>query len=72
VSYDETIALMPDSPEAFHNRGLALQELDRFDEALASHDKAIALAPDCAEALCSRGAAFLALKRLDEALAKLR
>ena len=40
------LALKPDYAEAFYNRGNALQELKRFDEALASYDKALALKPD--------------------------
>src|SRR5262249_28341355 len=56
-------------PEAFSNRGNALTELKRFDEALASYDKAIALKPDYAEAFSNRGTALKDLKRLDEALA---
>jgi tetratricopeptide (TPR) repeat protein len=35
--------------EAFNNRGLALQELKRFDEALASYDKALSVRPELAE-----------------------
>ena len=53
----------------FNNRGNALRELKRFDEALASYDKALALKPDYAEALINRGNALLELKRFDEALA---
>ena len=50
ASHDKAIALKPDSAEAFNNRGNALQELKRLDEALASYDKAIAFKPDYAEA----------------------
>src|SRR5262249_30347374 len=55
--------------ETFNNRGNTLQELKRFDEALASYDKAIALKPDYAEALNNSGNALQALERFDEALA---
>jgi tetratricopeptide (TPR) repeat protein len=79
ASYDNAIALKPHFADAFNNRGLALQELKRIDEALASYDspeeavasfdKAIALNPDYAEAFNNRGVTLQELKRLDEALA---
>ena len=55
-------------PEALNNRGMALHELRRLDEALAFYDKALAIRPDYADALNNRGAALHELKRLDEAL----
>ncbi len=69
ASYDRAIALKPDYPEAFNNRGNTLQEVNRFDEAVASYDRAVVLAPDYLEAFNNRGVALQALKRLDEALA---
>src|SRR5262249_24562093 len=55
--------------DAFKNRGFALQEFKRLDEALASYDKAIALKPDYADAFNNRGVALQEVKRSDEALA---
>ena len=52
----------PDYAEALNNRGNALQELTRPDEALASYDKALALKPDYAEALNNRGNALQELQ----------
>ena len=51
------------------NRGNALYELKRFDEALASCDRALTLRPDYPEALLNRGAILHELKRFEEALA---
>ena len=48
---------------------IALHELKRLDEALASYDRALSLRPDHAEALNNRGSALQELKRYDEALA---
>ena len=59
----------PDLADAYNNRGNALLELKRPEEALASHDRAIALQPDLAEAHNNRGNALLDLKRPEEALA---
>jgi protein O-GlcNAc transferase len=54
---------------AHRNRGNALRDLKRFEEALASYDRAIALKPDHAEAYSNRGNVLVHLKRLEEALA---
>ncbi|WP_366845961.1 tetratricopeptide repeat protein [Sphingorhabdus sp. EL138] len=54
ASYDKAIVLKPDYADAFYNRGNALQDLKRLDDALASYDKAIALKPDYAEAFINQ------------------
>ena len=59
----------PDNILALNSRGVALNALQRFDEALASYDRAIALQPDFVEALLNRGDTLKELQRLDEALA---
>ena len=66
---DLALSKNPDSVFALNNRGVALYELERFDEALASYDRALALAPDYAEALSNRGNALKEQRRFDEALA---
>src|SRR5262249_13636711 len=58
----------PDYAEAHSNRGIALRDLKRPVEALASHDSAIAVKPDVAEAHSNRGNALIDLKRPEEAL----
>src|SRR5262249_28266520 len=63
------VGLKPKFAEAHNNRGAALHELNRFEEAIASYDKAIAPKPNYAEAHNNRGAALNALKRHEEALA---
>jgi protein O-GlcNAc transferase len=68
-SYDEAIALKSDDPDAFSNRGQALADLKRFDQALASFDAAIALKINNPEAFNGRGRALADLKRFDEAVA---
>src|SRR5262249_55241750 len=49
--------------------GIALHELKRFEEALASFDRALTLRLDFPEALVNRGIALQKLKRLEEAVA---
>src|SRR5215472_4882952 len=65
---DLALKINPKAAYAHQNRGLALQELKRLDDALASYDKAIALKPDYAEAFNNRSLALRELKRFDEAL----
>jgi tetratricopeptide (TPR) repeat protein len=50
------------------NRGVTLNELNRYEEALASYDKAISLKPDYHEAWMNRGVSFSKLNRYEEAL----
>src|SRR5215813_2379117 len=65
----KAIVLNPNVAEAHNNLGIALKDLKRLVEALASYDKAIALKPDYTEAHYNRGNALMDLKRLGEALA---
>ena len=53
---------------ALNNRGVALQELHRLGEALASFERAIALKADYADAHSNRANVLKALRRYDEAL----
>ncbi len=69
ASCDRALALKPDYAEALHDRGSALYDLKRPEEAAASYDAAIALKPNFADALCSRGVVRHNLDRVEEALA---
>jgi len=66
--FKRAIKLNSTVPPVHRNVGMALFELKRFREALASYDKAIALKPDYAECYNSRGLALQELKRPAEAL----
>jgi Tfp pilus assembly protein PilF len=57
--WQKAIALKPDYAEAFNNRGNALMELKRLDEAVASYDDATTLKPDQLEALNNHGIALM-------------
>jgi hypothetical protein len=56
---DRAIALKPDYVEAHSNRGNALLDLKRPEEALASYDRAIALKPDDADAFWNQSLCLL-------------
>ena len=53
----------PDAAPVHNNRGNALRELGRHDDALAAFDRALALKPDYAEAHNNRGNTLLELNR---------
>jgi tetratricopeptide (TPR) repeat protein len=66
---NSALRLNPNNVAALNNRGIALQELKRFEEALETFERAAALQPDYAEALSNRGNVLKALRRFHEALA---
>jgi predicted O-linked N-acetylglucosamine transferase (SPINDLY family) len=58
----------PQNAAAFYNRGNALRDLKRYEEALASYDSALALRHDHLGALINRGATFEQMHRPADAL----
>ncbi|NQE36826.1 tetratricopeptide repeat protein [Microcoleus asticus] len=46
ASFDKALEIKPDDPEAWKNRGMALEDLGRGEEAIASYDKALEFKPD--------------------------
>jgi predicted O-linked N-acetylglucosamine transferase (SPINDLY family) len=69
ASYDQALAIQPNLAKTANNRGVALEELGRYEEALASYDRALALKPDYAEALDNRGNVLQELGRFEQAVA---
>jgi len=67
--FARSLALDSTNAVALYNRGKTLQDLKRWEEALASYDRAIAIRPDYAEAWCNRGVALRILRRPQAALA---
>src|SRR5262249_35569201 len=65
----KSIGINPNVAEAYSNRGNALLQLRRFNEALGCLEKAIELKPDLAEPYLNRGVIFQDLGRHDEAIA---
>src|SRR3954464_13240990 len=52
---NKAIAENPTSALAYYNRGFALDNLDRLEDALASYDHALQLDPRFATAYCAKG-----------------
>jgi protein O-GlcNAc transferase len=66
--YRQIVDTSPNPFVALNNRGVALERLDRFDEALASIESALSIQPDYADAFYNRGIVLLRMKRFEEAL----
>jgi len=65
----QAIKVDPDNAVAYLNRGNALKELRRLDDALGCYRKAIALKSNLVDAHSNRSIVLYYLRRLDEALA---
>ncbi len=46
ASYERAIQIKPNSPDAWTNRGIALEKLQRYEAAIASYDKALQIQAD--------------------------
>lgn len=68
-AFGRLLKLQPDSPDVLNNQAMALFDIGRRDEALASLDRALALRPDYREALNNRAGLLDALRRFNEAAA---
>ena len=68
-AYDKALAFPSRAPDILNYRGIALKDLDRPAEALASFEKALALQPEHVEALKNRDNLLRELEHRAEALA---
>jgi tetratricopeptide (TPR) repeat protein len=66
--FDTATRLKPDSADAWLDRGRALYDVGRLDDALSSFEKAMQLEPDSADAHYSCGTLCTMLQRHEEAL----
>ena len=62
--FDAVTAAYQDNAEMLNNRGVALWNIKRPDEALASYERALLLEPGFAEAWGNRGLALRDMERL--------
>lgn len=72
TALDRATTIRPDDPNAWTTRSIALNELNRFDDALTDNNKALALAPNHFDALVSRSWIFYRGRRLDDSMASIR
>lgn len=66
-AFDAALRLAPNMPEAYCNRGVALQDLGRYGDALAAVDRALRIRPTYATAQYNRGNILKAMHRFPEA-----
>ena len=67
-SYQRAIIIKPDYPEAFYNKGSALQDQGNLNEAIEAFNKAILLKPKYADAHYNKGNALQKQGHLEEAI----
>ena len=67
--YTEALEQKPDLLEAYVNRGIIYNDIDKVDEALKNYNIAIQLSPNHTEAYYNRGFAYLDKADLDSAIA---
>ncbi|NJL87337.1 MAG: tetratricopeptide repeat protein [Leptolyngbyaceae cyanobacterium SM1_1_3] len=67
-SFDKAVASQPNDAVAWLNRGLALSELEKFEEALTSFDRATRFNPNSPKAWDNRGYVLMKLGRDSEAI----
>lgn len=67
--YDRIISEVPDNADAYNNHSLILQQMGRYNEALAGYDMAVRLNPRHAEVHNNRGLILYQLRRYGDALA---
>ncbi|MEN9373880.1 MAG: hypothetical protein RIR79_1432 [Pseudomonadota bacterium] len=65
---EQSLAIEPNQPETYCNKGFALTMLQRLDEALLSYEYAIKLKPDFAEAYNNHGNLLKSQGKLQEAV----
>ena len=69
AAFDRAIALDPNHYRAWIDRGIALSNLNRYEESLAAYDRALELQPRNDLALANRGNSLFDLERYEEAIA---
>ena len=67
--YTEALEQKPDMLEAYVNRGIVYNDIDKVDEALENYNIAIQLSPNHTDAYYNRGFAYLDKADLDSAIA---
>ena len=67
-SFEWSILISPDFPDAYYNLGVALQSLKRFASAFENYNHALVLKPDYLDAFNNRGNVLHELHRPSEAL----
>jgi len=71
ADYDQTVALQPQVPDLYANRGALYMAKHDYDQAIKDFDAAIRLKPDFALAFSNRGGAYLGKGAIEQAISDL-
>jgi tetratricopeptide (TPR) repeat protein len=66
--FEAAIHIKPDDEDAWHNKGIALDDLGSHKDALTAYDKAIDIKPDYEKAWSNKGTTLAALGRHEDAI----
>jgi tetratricopeptide (TPR) repeat protein/serine/threonine protein kinase len=66
--YTKCLEINPKDASAWHNKGIALRRLERYEEAIRCYDKALEIDPKDASAWYNKGIALGYLERYEEAI----
>lgn len=68
VCFDAMVKESAEDAGAWENRGICLDNLDRFEEAVVSYDRSLTIDPENPRTWKNKGVAYRSLKRYDDAL----
>jgi len=71
-AFDRVLQFYPDKYDALYNKGVALEDLGRYEEAITAYDNVLKIRPSDYEAWNSRGLALFNLDRYEEAIFSFR
>ena len=62
-AYDHALTIDPRHAKVYYNKGIALADLGRHEEAIAAYDKAIEIVPDYSKAFYNKGISLYEIGR---------
>jgi tetratricopeptide (TPR) repeat protein len=68
ICYDKAIEIQPGYVDAWFNKGVVFDDLEKYEDAIICYDKAIEIQPGYVDAWLNKGIALSSLKKYDEAI----
>jgi superkiller protein 3 len=66
------VEFKPDDHEAWYNRGISLDNLGRYEEAISSYDKAVEFKPDYYQAWYNKSCIYALQSNIEQAIENLQ